>query len=155
MEAAAAGPVPERVVVRMYQVGFGDCFLLSFHYRQALEDGRAERHLLVDFGSTHGPPKTRVSVVERAAALIAEHTSGSLDVIVVTHRHRDHLSGFGDPQAAAVIADLQPRLVVRPWTDEPELERDATAPTTGDSPARFARDLAAGQALAERVAALT
>jgi len=155
MEAAAAGPVPERVVVRMYQVGFGDCFLLSFHYRQALEDGRAERHLLVDFGSTHGPPKTRVSVVERAAALIAEHTSGSLDVIVVTHRHRDHLSGFGDPQAAAVIADLQPRLVVRPWTDEPELERGATAPTTGDSPARFARDLAAGQALSERVAALT
>ena len=32
--------------LRAYQVGFGDCFLLSFEY------GRGERHLLIDFGST-------------------------------------------------------------------------------------------------------
>ena len=37
---AAAGP--SQVTIRMYNIGFGDCFLLSFHY--ANED----RHLLID-----------------------------------------------------------------------------------------------------------
>ena len=28
------------------------------------------------------------------ATLIAQHTDGRLDVLVVTHRHKDHLFGF-------------------------------------------------------------
>ena len=39
----------------MYQVGFGDAFLFTFRYSKALEDGRKERHLLMDFGSTSSP----------------------------------------------------------------------------------------------------
>ena len=40
---------PKHLVLRAYQVGFGDCFLLRFEYTR----GRA-RHVLVDFGSTKG-----------------------------------------------------------------------------------------------------
>jgi hypothetical protein len=145
----------------MYQVGFGDCFLVSFAYDEPLEDGRAERHMLVDFGSTHGPKHSRkdgTSVVETAAALIEEHTGGELDVVVMTHRHRDHLSGFGDEDSAAVITRLSPKLVVRPWTEHPDLPRDATAPieiAPEDRGLRFATNLAAGHRLAERVETLT
>jgi beta-lactamase superfamily II metal-dependent hydrolase len=156
-----AGPVPESVAVRMYQVGFGDCFLVSFTYAQPLGDGRDVRHMLVDFGSTHGPKGSRKDgqpVIEKAAALLEQHTAGTLDVVVLTHRHRDHLSGFGDAEAAAVITRLGPKLVVRPWTENPELPHDATEPAAeddGDRGARFARHLAAGQQLAARVEALT
>ena len=41
-----------RVRIRMYQVGFGDCFLMSLEYDKPLPDGRAEPHLLIDYGST-------------------------------------------------------------------------------------------------------
>ena len=81
----------------MYQVGFGDCFMVSFKYPRPLDDGRAERHMLVDFGSTHAPKAPRGgprSVVAQAADLIEEDTGGTLDVVVLTHRHRDHLSGL-------------------------------------------------------------
>jgi len=145
----------------MYQVGFGDCFLVSFTYDEPLDDGRSERHMLVDFGSTHGPKFSRAggpSVVETAAARIEEHTGGELDVVVMTHRHRDHLSGFGDEDSAAVITRLNPKLVVRPWTEHPDLPRDATAPLVDDADdprLRFATNLAAGHRLAERVETLT
>lgn len=157
----ARGPEPTSVAVRMYQVGFGDCFLVSFSYSEPLTDDRAVRHMLVDFGSTHGPKGSRKdgpSVVEKAAARIEEHAGGQLDVVVLTHRHRDHLSGFGDADPAAVIARLKPKLVVRPWTEHPDLPRDATAPLAndgGDARLQFADHLAAGHRLAERVEALT
>ena len=50
---------PTSVEVRAYQVGFGDCFLLSAEYGAPLPDGRAERHLLVDCGSTRAAARTR------------------------------------------------------------------------------------------------
>jgi hypothetical protein len=144
----------------MYQVGFGDCFLVSFDYDAPLGDGRSARHMLVDFGSTHRPKNAASggpSVVATAAAMMREHTQGQLDVVVLTHRHRDHLSGFANDQAAKVITDLKPRLVVRPWTERPDLPRDATAPLPedpDDDELRFAGHLAAGHQLAARVEAL-
>ena len=38
---------PGKVTVRMYNVGFGDCFLVTFHYAPPLKD----QHILIDFGS--------------------------------------------------------------------------------------------------------
>jgi hypothetical protein len=34
----------------MYNVGFGDCFLLTFEYRRP----RKDQHILIDFGSVGG-----------------------------------------------------------------------------------------------------
>ena len=103
----------------MYQVGFGDCLLLSLSYRRPLPDGRDERHILFDFGSTRAPERGR-RVLPQAAELLEQHTDGRLDVLVATHRHKDHISGFGDDETAAVIDRLRPGLVVRPWTDDPD-----------------------------------
>ena len=126
---------PVRVRVRMYQVGFGDCFLLSVEYDDALPDGRSERHLLIDYGSTHSPQDGRARGRMRdVAKLIAEHTGGQLDIVVLSHRHKDHLLGFSDDTGARTIRALSPKLVLRPWSEHPDLDPDASGPAAPLAP---------------------
>jgi len=146
-----SAPIPKRVRLRAYDVGFGDSFLLSFDYDDALEDGRDKRHVLIDFGSTRWP-KPKPPTYREIAEDIAERTEKQLDVLVVTHRHKDHIGGYGDKRAAATIAALEPRLVIRPWTEDPRLAGDATGPArVGASSRRFAASLRAGQQFAADV----
>src|SRR5207245_10849714 len=79
------GPVaaPSRVAVRMHCVGFGDCFLLSFTYPEPLEDNRAERHVLIDFGSVSLPAGWKD--LGQVAGAINARTGGQIDAVVVTH----------------------------------------------------------------------
>jgi len=135
----------------MFQVGFGDCFLLSFDYASALGDGRKDRHLLIDFGSTDWPEghKGRYTHIVDS---VADRTGGRLDAIVVTHRHRDHLSGFGDDAAATKLAAMRPSVVLRPWTEDPEISETATAPPhLGAGSMQLAGGLSLGQGFAEQV----
>ena len=77
---------PTSVTIRSYQVGFGDCFLVSFNYG---EGGQAEhRHVLIDFGST-SLPKSGGFSLDSVAKDIKEQTGGKLTAVVATHRHRD------------------------------------------------------------------
>jgi hypothetical protein len=110
----------------MYNVGFGDCFLITFEYAQPV-DGRNERHMLIDFGTKKRAPGGR-SVAEIAKQIHKDcGGDGGLDVLVVTHRHEDHLSGF-QGSAWKTISRLNPQLVIRPWTEDPDLGEDARAP---------------------------
>lgn len=118
---------PDRVDIRSYQVGFGDCFLLTVHY----DDGNS-RHVLIDFGSTglpEGVPSTRMKAIAKD---IQSVTGGKLTAVVATHRHKDHISGFATNASGTasgnIIAKLKPELVIQPWTEDPELEETATAP---------------------------
>jgi hypothetical protein len=134
----------------MYQVGFGDCFLVSFEYAAQLDDGRSERHVLFDFGSTHAPRAPVKSLLPNVAKLIEAHCGGQLDVLVATHRHKDHIDGFGNKDAAKVISRLKPKLVVRPWTEDPKLPADSKALGVGAAPSeRFAASLGEAQGFAE------
>ena len=146
---SAARRAPTHVAVRMYKVGFGDCFLLSFSYASALSDGRAERHVLLDFGSssrgTHGIP------LPQAAEHITAHCNGRLDVVIATHRHKDHLQGFGTTASGDAVEALSPALVVQPWTEHPDLEHDASAPAVGERSREFVATIAAGQEFAAAV----
>ncbi|MFF1819611.1 hypothetical protein ACFVWG_20085 [Kribbella sp. NPDC058245] len=109
------------VRLRAYNVGFGDCLLLTVTYGSPLPDGGRERHMLIDFGSVSraddGPRLTQV------AESIAEHCGGQLDAVVATHRHRDHVAGFGDRIAGKTLDGLNPGIIIRPWTDVPESDR--------------------------------
>ena len=133
----------------MYQVGFGDCFLMTLAYPAPLEDGRDERQILIDFGSTRLPKSA--AHLDEIAQLIADDASGVLDVLVATHRHKDHVSGFGSDASAATIDALNPKLVVRSWTEDPAAPSDGTGMTS----AGLVHRLRIGQEFAEGVAADT
>jgi len=115
---------PTSVTIRSYQVGFGDCFLVSFNYG---EDATASRrHVLIDFGSTSLPKQGGFSL-DSVAKDIKEKAGGKLAAVVATHRHRDHLSGFGG-ETGRLIADLNPDVVLQPWTEHPKAQPGATSP---------------------------
>nr|AUN35948.1 hypothetical protein [uncultured bacterium] len=118
---------PIGATLRTYHVGFGDCFLLSFRY-----DGGLERHVLIDFGSTQTPPGKPDVMMETARDIQARVKDGELTAVVATHRHRDHISGFATSSKRDGTGDLiracNPKLVIQPWTEDPDLPTDATAP---------------------------
>jgi hypothetical protein len=66
------------------------------------------------------------------AKRIHDDCHGKLNVLVATHRHSDHISGFstaaGVKGPGDVIAACQPERVLQPWTEEPELATKATKP---------------------------
>jgi hypothetical protein len=105
----------------MYNVGFGDCFLLTFHY------AGDERHMLVDFGSTAAPRNGATDYMRRVADDIVRQSRGKLHVLVATHRHRDHINGFTTEGEGTgkLIASLNPDHVVLPWTEDPNAAPDA------------------------------
>ncbi|MDB5397401.1 MAG: hypothetical protein JWM91_4907, partial [Rhodospirillales bacterium] len=118
---------PLSVSIRTYQVGFGDCFLLSFAYQDT-----SEKHVLVDFGTTKLPDDAPKTWMADIADDITKRSGGKLAAVVATHRHQDHISGFA-PDAkgkgtGAVIAKLKPDLVLQPWTEDPQALVDATEP---------------------------
>lgn len=146
--ASSATKKPVEVILRSYNVGFGDCFLLTFQYQ------KFRRNVLIDFGSTRAPTEVAQQAAstkklsstarkELARANLKKHMlavaeqikadcEGKLHAVVVTHRHKDHLSGFAYDDGngpGAVIRALEPDLVIQPWTEDPQAQRDATKPT--------------------------
>jgi hypothetical protein len=119
-----------QIRIRAYNVGFGDCFLMTFSYGG---QQTADRHVLIDCGSTEFPKKSGPGSIKAVAEKIKEHTrsaqhpAGKLHMVVVTHRHADHMSGFAGG-AGAIIKALEPDLVVQPWTEDPDIAPDAVAP---------------------------
>lgn len=100
----------------MYDVGFGDCFLLTFKY----EDDE-KRHVVIDCGST-SKRKTHMSkVVDQ----LIEDCKGRVVGIVATHRHKDHISAFGLKDIGEKLAALNPDVVIQPWTEHPKAEEAA------------------------------
>jgi hypothetical protein len=143
---------PSRVRLRAYKVGFGDCLLLTVTYKSALPDGRRERHLLIDCGTiARAEDGPRLADI---AEQIAKHSNGQLDAVVATHRHRDHISGFGNKGAAQALDQLNPRMVIRPWTDVPENERTDPGIGLDDDQRHFLGVLDQVPALAEHLSAL-
>jgi len=75
--------------IKMYQVGeLGDCFLLHF------TDGTDQSNVLIDCGSFRNKQvsKDRLNaIVTHIKSLLGDK---KLDVVVGTHQHNDHLSGF-------------------------------------------------------------
>lgn len=123
---------PVKIQLRTYQVGFGDCFLLSFVYSE--KDDNDSRHILIDFGSTGLPKEFNEDKVKTYMLEVAEQIrkdcNKKLHVIVATHRHKDHISGFSTSgvknangeTSGDIIASCLPEMIIQPWTEDPELD---------------------------------
>lgn len=77
-----------RMVIRMYRVGFGDCFLLAFPGKN-----RITKYMLIDCG-VHHHYKNKNKLLKKIAGNIMDATNGHIDVVVATHEHTDHILGF-------------------------------------------------------------
>jgi hypothetical protein len=101
---APGSPNNFRARVRMYRQGLGDCFLLTLP-----RSGAAPFQILIDCGALERDKAFMTQIVEHIHATIRDdHANGGngkarLDVVVATHEHKDHLSGFN--QARPVFSD--------------------------------------------------
>lgn len=142
---------PSKLTLRAYQVGFGDCFLLTFHY-----DGGRDRNVLIDFGTKKKPKGYKGNVMVNVANDIKAVCGGKLDVVVATHRHQDHISGFtttadGDGPGD-IIKSCKVGAVIQPWTEHPDAkDPDLKPPGVSVQSLAFARSLDSMHHFAEAV----
>lgn len=91
------------VTVRMYNVGFGDAFLV------ALTRGRTAWRMLVDCGvHSAGIVHPIEVIVQQIIADLQDAAGGGhphLNLVVATHHHADHIVGFADDAWAQVDVD--------------------------------------------------
>ncbi|MGH9273988.1 MAG: hypothetical protein ACRDZU_05005 [Acidimicrobiales bacterium] len=105
--------MPERLRVRLYDVGFGDAFLVEFP-----SPGVRPFRVLVDCGSHFlgHPPIDGWSydaVVGQIIEDLSDHGDPTLDVIVISHRHQDHVEGF----ESELWSQVHVGQVWLPWTE--------------------------------------
>jgi glyoxylase-like metal-dependent hydrolase (beta-lactamase superfamily II) len=98
--AAPEGPEKYRARVRMYRHGLGDCFLLTFP-----RQGDKPFHILMDCGALARDKVTMSELAGHIRDTVRGNGRGKakLDVVVGTHEHKDHVSGFN--QARKIFND--------------------------------------------------
>jgi phosphoribosyl 1,2-cyclic phosphodiesterase len=72
----------------MYRHGLGDCFLVTL----PRENGD-NYFIMIDCGVIVGTPDATARMQQVAHNIVAT-TGGKLDLLIATHEHWDHLSGF-------------------------------------------------------------
>ncbi len=119
---ARGSPSNYRVRVRMYRQGLGDCFLLTFP-----RAAKKPFQMLIDCGALDRKADFMTRVVKHIRDTVRDGTEekARLDVVVATHEHKDHLSGFN--QAREVFNnDFEIGAVWLGWTEnltQPEIKK--------------------------------
>ena len=99
---------PSGIRVRMYRVGFGDFFLLS------LRTPAGPKHILIDCGVHACDIKT----IHEAVTHMAAETGHDLSLVIMTHRHADHISGFA--KCKDIFAEFNVEQVWMSWFEDPK-----------------------------------
>ena len=73
------------VRIRMYRVGFGDFFLLTVPGKSG-----NPAHILIDCG-VHA---ANIHSMTDCVTDLTQETGGNLALVILTHYHADHMSGF-------------------------------------------------------------
>jgi hypothetical protein len=117
-DMAAAGRL--QVKVRMYRQGLGDCFLLTFP-----STGGKPFHMMIDCGVLVGT-EDGAGQMQRVVTDVIRTTGGHLDLVVATHQHWDHLSGFlqardlfAPPGSDDAAGKLHVHALWLAWTEDP------------------------------------
>ncbi|PVG80867.1 hypothetical protein DDE18_21025 [Nocardioides gansuensis] len=89
------------LVVRSYNVGFGDAILVSIP--EATNAGAEEtRHLLIDVGNLLAGDGNDDKVFTGVVQDISDRTGGTVDLYLMTHEHLDHVQGLLAAERAGV-----------------------------------------------------
>ncbi len=104
-------PAAKKIRIGMYNVGFGDAFLVR------IPGKKGDRKILFDCGSIKQGDGGPIDSVVDAIIEDVKDADGKprIDVVVATHRHRDHVSGFANEG----WSEVEVREVWMPWTEDP------------------------------------
>jgi len=98
--------------VRMYRVGFGDFFLVTV----PTADG--DQYILIDCGVFKGRSGTGdIGSIVDAVKDMRATTDGKLALVIMTHRHADHIAGFS--KAAEIFRnEFEAKMVWMPYWEQ-------------------------------------
>ena len=96
----------------------GDCFLVTF------TAGASKSRMLIDCGSFRNTSVSAARLDQITKAIARQLAGAPLDVVVGTHQHNDHLSGFVHCEAAFRKIGIQQ--VWLSWLDDPADPRART-----------------------------
>lgn len=118
--------------IRMYRLDeLGDCFLISF-----LLSGKPISHMLIDCGSFRNNKDSIARLKLIAEDIRTTLGKAPLNVVVGTHQHNDHLSGF--VHCEAVFKRIGIDQVWLSWLDDPS---DPTARKIGEKHRKIQKKL--------------
>ena len=107
---AARSASAKGLKVRMYRVGFGDFFLITV----PTTDG--DQFILIDCGVFKGTSGTGdIGSIVAAVEDMYKTTNGHLALVIMTHRHADHIAGFSKAQR---FKDFTASLVWMPYWEQ-------------------------------------
>jgi hypothetical protein len=75
----------DQIVIRMYRMGTGDCFTIKF-----MKGDKVSFKMMIDCGCWTGSKDRLKPFLKELIKDVGEH----VDVLVVTHEHKDHVLGF-------------------------------------------------------------
>src|SRR5882672_2967020 len=99
----------DNVTIRMYCMGTGDCFLIKF--RSGKQDTFT---MMIDCGSCRGDGNDFTPYVQNLADSLNNKT---IDLLVVTHEHNDHVNGFD--KCYDIFKELTIKEAWFAWTEDP------------------------------------
>ena len=142
-------PPPNTVVVRMYRIGHGDCFLLAFPGTNPAEP----TYVLIDCGYKPGSPAFINTTPKKITDNLRDATAGHIDVAIITHEHQDHVNAI----TATHFTGFTIGEAWFAWTEDPddtlanELRETFNDQLLGLLAARNALSAAGDAATAERI----
>jgi hypothetical protein len=107
----------DQVVVQMYRMGTGDCFVVKF-----LTAGAVSFKMLIDCGTWSGSKAKLTPFVRRLMAEVENH----VHLLVVTHEHKDHVFGFEQCRDLFTDGGFTADRIWMAWTEEdgdPKVEK--------------------------------
>ena len=82
----------DKLLIRLYDVGLGDCIYCRIP--KAHKSGR-DFHILIDCGTLSSTDFLSAAIDNLKTMLPAIDGKRHVDLLVVTHEHKDHMTGFG------------------------------------------------------------
>lgn len=82
----------DKLLIRLYDVGLGDCIYCRIP--NAHKSGR-DFHILIDCGTLSSTDLLSAAITNLKTQLPQIDGKRHVDLLVVTHEHKDHMTGFG------------------------------------------------------------